>query len=216
MSSLKVTDGKSLRIGEAFVSFKDGILKVKDPYVSEEFKIFKKDAEIRVRPVPPFRSLKSLTRCLALYLNPKLFIDKSVNVLRLIAPYDLAILVNNKVISNISPFRIKYTVLGTPAEGIICRWFPSEIYKESSQGSEALMTLELGQKFEGIVSGVIIEDVSTIGMKSKALEENLKVSYEVIKAFPVEEYLIVSSKGLLSKLTAAVKSFGTATFLRGP
>ncbi len=212
--SLRVSEGEEVRIGEALVRVNEGALTVRDPYVRKEF-LLRGSVEVRVEPSVPVHVPKSLTGCILLKLNPPLILE-GVEELRLTAPYELRVLAGSEVVAHLSPFRVKYTVLGTPSEGVICRFYPSEVLDGLPLTVEAYLTAEIGGEGHALVDGLVLEDITVVPMKYEVGEGRFFIAYGPVKAYKVGNYFFTPARTALGRLTAILRSATTLTFVRGP
>ena len=200
---ITLNQGVEFVLESAQLSFKDGVLVLKDLYKFEEYRVVNK-AQVTIKPTPPYRSPTSLTKCLALSLKSPIIVPSSSR-LEVIAPFELEVLVNDKPISVLTPFKVKFTVIGTPSEGVLCRWFPSELV---SEGNLKKAKLEVNAEVVGtaLIKDIVIEDVNNLPMKSKKLKEGIQVLYGPVKGLFMKNHLIISQKKFQSKIIEVIKT----------
>lgn len=173
---LTVDANSSIKIGEALIERKGNKLALKDAYTQREFTVFE-DAVIEVMPSPPLYVPKKITNCLYLQLNIPIVVRSPVT-LRVTAPFELIVLVDKEPLLPLSPFRVKHTVVGSPAEGLLCRWFPSELITEPEvETVAAALELKVNGKGVHVIEGILVENVGTIKMHSEATQWVLRVYY---------------------------------------
>jgi hypothetical protein len=211
--SLAISEGQELRVGDAIISFSDGELIMKDKYHEERLKV-RGHPNIVVEPIPPLYIPKRLTDCLVLALRDPILM-KGEDVLRLTAPYELRVIADNTLITRLSPFKVKYTVIGHPAEGEVCRWYPTELVEGEN---EANSYIEVSPSFNesAKISGLIVEDVNVLPMRSEVKEGRFSVVYGPVPASLTNDYLIVEGRGALSRLRILLKVMPGLEFVRGP
>ncbi len=211
--SLVISEGQELRVGDAFISFSNGELLMRDRYHEERLKV-RGHPRIVAEPIPPLYIPKRLTDCLVLALKDPLLM-KGEDVIRLAAPYELRVVADNVLITRLSPFKVKYTVIGHPAEGEVCRWYPTELVES---GGEAYSYVEVVSSFKEStrISGLIVEDANMLPMRSEVKGGLFSVVYGPASASLMNDYLIVEGKGALSRLRILLKVVPGLEFVRGP
>ncbi len=173
---LTVEDNSSIRIGEALIERKKNKLALRDPYIQKEFTVFE-DAVIELVSSPPLYVPKKITNCLFLQLKEPIVI-RMPTTLRVAAPFELIVLIVRKPLLPLSPFRVKHTVVGSPADGLLCRWFPSELITEPEiETIAAALELKVNGKGVHVIEGILIENVGSIKMQSEATQWVLRVYY---------------------------------------
>ncbi|MCD6323815.1 MAG: DUF432 domain-containing protein [Desulfurococcales archaeon] len=211
---LTVSDGEELRIGEASVKVEGRLLMLRDLYTKKEFRL-QGNVEVRVEPNVPVHVPKQLTSCVLLKLNPPSLLQ-GVKELRLTAPYELRVVAGSEVVGYLSPFAVKYTVIGTPSEGVICRFHPSEVIDGLPLGVEAFIDLGVSEEGPSLIEGVVLEDVVTVPMKYEVGEGRFFVAYGPVKTTRTGKFLLVPARTALSSLGVVLKSAANLNFLRGP
>ncbi len=124
-----------LRVGLARVMRRVGRVLVEDPYVKEEF-VLVDDIPIGVEPTLPAHVPVRLAECVYLDLGTPVVVSGTTSMWVTI-PYELRVAAGERVLKVLSPFRVKHTVVGTPYEGIICRWFKSAVISNPSSWDRA-------------------------------------------------------------------------------
>ncbi len=129
---------KELRLGFASIVRDGDRVRIEDPYSSEEF-MLAGPAAIEAVPTHPLNVPKSVATCLYLDFGSPLVVAGNV-MLWITMPYEVAVTANGGVLKVVSPFKVKYTVVGTPYEGEVCRWFRTSLVKDPRvwKGVEAL------------------------------------------------------------------------------
>ena len=190
-------------LGYAEVSLRGNKLTLRDPYRFEEYTLLD-EAEVKIKPVLLNKSPSDLTRCLALSFKMPLIISTN-SVIHIEAPYELEVLINNRPISVLTPFKVKYTVLGTPAEGILCRWFPSELVNKSST-TNATLEIKVETKNTILIKDVLVEDVTSLPIKVGKAKKSFHVTYGPIQGSLINNHLVISRKKFQSKIIEIVKT----------
>jgi len=190
-------------LGYAEVSLKGNKLTLKDPYRFEEYTLLN-EVKVEIKPVLLNKSPSDLTQCLAISFKTPLIISTS-SVLHIRAPYELEVLINNKPVSVLTPFKVKYMVLGTPAEGMLCRWFPSELIDKNST-TGATLEIKVETKDTVLIKDVLIEDVTGLPIKVGNAEKGFHITYGPIQGSIINNHLVVSRKKFQSKIIEIVKT----------
>ena len=143
-----------LRVGLARVAKHADRVVVEDPYIKEEF-ILATDAPINVEPVLPAHVPVRLAECIYLDLGTPIVVSGTTSIWVTI-PYELRVDVGEKVLKVLSPFKVKHTVVGTPYEGVICRWFKSTVVSnpDAWDGAEGLVKVVVRSPTPEVVKGI--------------------------------------------------------------
>ncbi len=92
------------------------------------------ECEIIVNPVEPVNLPKNVTRFLEVDFDPILIKPNSVETIYLKFPIEIGVFAKHgdklAVVDVFSFEKPKYTLYGTPKNGVVCRWFKSEVYYE--------------------------------------------------------------------------------------
>ncbi len=126
------------RVGLASVLRVGKTLELRDPYTSSRY-VLLDSVKAAVEPTHPLYVPRRVASCLYLEFDPPLLIPGSI-VLWVTMPYEVIVKAGRNVLATLTPFRVKYTVIGTPYEGEVCRWFRSEVVADPNtwSGVEAL------------------------------------------------------------------------------
>jgi len=127
-----------VRVGAAEIIKQGSELRVRDPYKDVVYRV-EKNSTVDLIPVPPLHVPAKITNCLYLKLVRPLVISKG-GEFWVKAPYELAVTVDGTVVDVVTPFRVKYALHGDVIDGVICRYFETDVFDEiPSEGFEALM-----------------------------------------------------------------------------
>lgn len=143
-----------LRVGLARVAKHAGRVVVEDPYVKEEFTLVT-DVPINVEPVLPAHVPVRLAECIYLDLGTPIVVSGTASIWVTI-PYELRVAAGEKVLKVLSPFKVKHTVVGTPYEGVVCRWFKSTVISNPNawEGAEGLVKIVVESPTPEVVKGI--------------------------------------------------------------
>ncbi len=143
-----------LRVGLARIVRRADRVMVEDPYVKEEF-ILVTDAPLNVEPVLPAHVPVRLAECVYLDLGAPIVVSGTASIWVTI-PYELRVAVGEKVLRVLSPFKVKHTVVGTPYEGVICRWFKSTVVSnpDAWDRAEGLVKVVVESPTPEVVKGI--------------------------------------------------------------
>ena len=200
---ITLTHDEEFVLGYAEVSLRGNKLTLKDPYRFEEYTLLN-EAKVEIKPVLLNKSPADLTQCLAISFKTPLIISTS-SVLRIKAPYELEVLINNKPVSVLTPFKVKYMVLGTPAEGMLCRWFPSELVDKNPTNS-ATLEIKVETKDTVLIKDVLIEDVTSLPIEVGNAEKGFHITYGPIQGSIINNHLVISRKKFQSKIIEIIKT----------
>jgi len=127
-----------LKVGYARVRKDAKKVTVKDLYISEEFALVS-DIPIKAEPALPVHVPVRLAECIYLELRSPIIVSKTTSFW-ITFPYELRVVAGERTLKVLSPFKVKHTVVGTPYEGTICRWFSSTVITDPNTwiGAEAL------------------------------------------------------------------------------
>jgi len=140
-----VSDGDVVKVGNAEVIRRGKELLVKDLYTDRKFKI-DREASIELVPVPPVNTPSKLTNVLYLrFKSPIVSTGGCEYWVRV--PYELVVMVDESPIVVINPFKTKFTLHGSIIDGLICRYYESEVYDNLSEAEEGT--------FEGLIKVVV-------------------------------------------------------------
>lgn len=133
--------------------------------------IFSNAGKVIVNPVEPVNLPKEITNFLQIKLN-KVFMaePKSWTEVYLTFPIEIAIFVATKSVGLVDIFSInkpKFTLYGNPRNGVICRYWESEIYSDIPKVDKykyGVLKLEITNSYDGWVelSNVVLD---VYGMK---------------------------------------------------
>ena len=96
-------------------------------------------------------------------------------------------------------------VLGTPAEGMLCRWFPSELVDKNFTNS-ATLEIRVETKDTVLVKDVLIEDVTGLPIKVENAKKSFHITYGPIQGSIINNHLVISRKKFQSKIVEVVKT----------
>jgi len=143
-----------LRVGLARIVKDTGKVLVEDPYVRDEF-ILVDNVPLSVEPVLPAHVPVRLAECVYLDIGEPIIVSGTASIWVTI-PYELRVSVGEKTLRVLSPFRVKHTVVGTPYEGMICRWFESTVVPNPNawDGIEGLVRVVVESTTSEVIKGI--------------------------------------------------------------
>ena len=114
--------GTKIEYGVARIVLNErGKLKACDPYGCINIRIPLGD-EIYIEPVPAITRPQQLASCLYVeFAEPIAFSGGKID-LWFLAPFELAIIHRDRIVTRISPTKVKFTVVGDIIDGVICRY----------------------------------------------------------------------------------------------
>ncbi len=103
-------------------------------YVRGEIRKILPECEIIVNPVEPINLPKNVTRYLEIDFPPVLIKPNAIETIYLKFPIEIGVFAKEgdkiTVVDVFTFDKPKYTLYGTPKNGVVCRWFWSEVYYE--------------------------------------------------------------------------------------
>lgn len=166
----------STKIGKAEVIKKGDELKLRDSYTEDTY-IVEKDSTIELVPVPPLHVPTKITKYLYLKLRKPLVISKE-REFWIKVPYELAVLVNSTLIKILSPFIVKHILHGDIVDGIICRYYETEVLENMlDNGIEALTKIT----FSKVASAGIYDYIIIPVENAYIYESNGKYYFSTVK-----------------------------------
>ena len=143
-----------LRVGHAIIRRQAEKVTVSDPYTKEEF-ILVSEIPIKAEPALPIHVPVRLAECIYLELKDPLIVSKKTGIW-VTLPYELRVAAGERTLKVLSPFKVKHTVVGTPYEGTICRWFSSTVISDPNawSGVEALGKIVVEVTTTEVVKGI--------------------------------------------------------------
>ncbi len=115
--------GSALRVGLADISYSDnGLLEYCDPYGCSRARLIDHDY-VYIDPVAPIHRPDIITSCLYLDFNEPLVVAEKTTSIWALAPYELVIHIDGTALGYVTPFRVKYTLVGGIIDGTICRYY---------------------------------------------------------------------------------------------
>jgi len=221
---LRLKVGETLSIGGAEVRRSEETIEYKDYYTAGTL-IIPRNAKVDVIATPPLNVPKPKTKCLFLSLKTPAIISEGA-VLKFYMPYELMVVINKKPVLALSPFKVKFILLGNPIEGQICRNYLSEIVGEPAREGriDAVIEIDVVVGDTGLVEGVLIEDVGDVGITYEEVKGKLLVTYESIKGKLEEKVIKAKGPGfnigginhLFTPLKATNPSKSEISWVRGP
>jgi len=199
-----IREGGSLTLGHVRIELRGGVLTLKDPYKVEEYRVVS-SVKVSVRPEAPYRSPSSLTSCMSLSFETPIVVSARTSI-RVSMPYELEVLVNGKPISVLTPFKVKYTVVGSPAEGVLCRWYPSKLIAKNEVSGEGVLEVNVESLGTELIRGILIEDVSGLPMRPTEFDRGIQVIYGPVRALCVGNHLVISQRRFQSKIIDALRT----------
>ena len=152
---IEVRVGDRVSIGEAEVVRNSDRVYVKDRYQKSSY-IVSKESEVVLKPIPPLNVPLRITEYLLLQFQEPLLISKNMNFW-VKAPYELAVLADDTVLTYLTPFKVKHTLHGEIIGGTICRYFLTSTYfRRPMKGSEALVKVSVIARATMLMDGIVI------------------------------------------------------------
>ncbi len=179
-----ISDGDVFKVGYAEIMRSGKELIVSDLYSNKRFKI-DREASVELIPTSPVNTPSKLTN--VLYLKFKSPIVSTGGYEYWVhVPYDLVVLVDETPIAVVSPFKVKFTLHGSIIDGLICRYYESDVYdslKEAQLSTfEGLMKVVIPGSEATIMYEYTIIDIESLDIYRESRE--LKVYYEAIMLSP--------------------------------
>ncbi|BEP17884.1 hypothetical protein PYJP_12360 [Pyrofollis japonicus] len=150
--------GDSRAIGECRLAYSvDGVFEFCDPFGCRRALLTEHDT-VYADLVPPLYRPQPLTSCIYLEFSDPVIIGAKTTTLWATAPYELLIHVNDTAIAYVSPFKVKYTLVGDVIDGTVCRHHRSRAWLSleealRSAGIYALVRIDVSG-VEGIIPGI--------------------------------------------------------------
>ena len=114
--------GESLKHGLASIEHSgSGFLEYCDPYGCGGARLVEHDV-VYVDPVPPIHRPQMLSGCIYLEFSEPIVVGEKTTSIWALAPYELVVHVDGTALGYVSPFRVKYTLVGGIVDGTICRY----------------------------------------------------------------------------------------------
>jgi len=152
---IEVNVGDKVSIEEAEVSRDSERVYVKDRYQEASY-IVSRESKVVLNPTPPLNVPLRITDYLLLQFQEPMLISKNVNFW-VKAPYELAVLADDTVLTYLTPFKVKHTLHGEIIGGTICRYFLTSTYfRRPSKGSEALVKISIIARATALMDGIVI------------------------------------------------------------
>lgn len=180
-----------LKVGYARVRKEAGKVVVEDPYTREEF-ILVSDIPIKAEPALPVHVPVRLAECIYLELRSPIIVSRTTDFW-ITLPYELRVIAGERTLKVLSPFKVKYTVVGTPYEGTICRWFSSTAVTDPSvwTDAEALGRVIVETTSTEVVKGVYAR-LNTLKLYVKE-EEKMSVFYGTMRGSVRDNVVYINS-----------------------
>ncbi len=172
--------GESLRYGLASIEYSgSGLIEYCDPYGCGKSRLVDNDV-VYVDPVPPIHRPQMLSGCIYLEFSEPIVIGERTISIWALAPYELVIHVDETVLGYVSPFRVKYTLVGSIVDGTVCRYHPTRTVMrldELEPRGLAIIRIDIGG-VKGVVPGVGFN----VALARFYLDEKNQVYYPVLIA----------------------------------
>ena len=174
---IEVGVGGKVSVGEAEVSRDSERVYVKDRYQEASY-IVSKESRVVLKPTPPLNVPLRITEYLLLQFQEPILINKNKNMNFWVkAPYELAVLADDTVLTYLTPFKVKHTLHGEIIGGTICRYFLTSTYfRRPSKGSEALVRISIIARNTALMDGIVLP-LSNV----KIYVSNGRVFYNVVR-----------------------------------
>jgi len=144
--SINVDVGSKITVGLATIARDKNFLIISDKYHEERF-VVDPNSKVNLKPTVPLNVPSRITGYLMVEFKNPLVVsgEKSywVNV-----PYELKVIVNGNTVGYVTPVNVKYILYGDIVDGIICRYFKSEVYSEA-KGDSTVARAMLKFKIKG-------------------------------------------------------------------
>ncbi len=101
-----------------------GRLEACDPYGCVSIRIPLGD-EVYIEPVPAIARPQQLTGCLYVEFTEPIAFSGGKSSLWFLAPFELAITHKDRIVTRVSPTKVKFTVVGDIVDGVVCRYYKS-------------------------------------------------------------------------------------------
>jgi len=103
-----------------------GRLEACDPYGCVNIRIPVGD-EIYIEPIPATTRPQQLTECLYVEFTEPIAFGGGKLSLWFLAPFELAITYKERIVTSISPTKVKFTLVGDIVNGVVCRYHRSMV-----------------------------------------------------------------------------------------
>ena len=124
---LRLAPGTSVTIGDARAELSpDGSFKACDRYDCAEA-LVPTDVPVVMVPVPAIYRLLAVTPFIYIEFNRRAHVDADERTYWTLAPIELEVNIDNLTLVRLSPLRVKFTLVGQVADGIIARYFKAPI-----------------------------------------------------------------------------------------
>ncbi len=176
---IPVKVGSEVRLNEFVAERSGNALRLRDPYSSQSFEV-PEDVGVLIVPVLPMNVPKRVATHLYLSFESPIVFEEPTEIWAAM-PYEVAVLAGDKVLKVMSPFKVKHTVFGTPADGLICRWYKTRLIDdpEGYAGVEALGKVTVKVEKPDVVSGLIF-DMRDVNLYIAEAGEGLRVYYDLL------------------------------------
>ncbi len=172
--------GKTLRHGLASIEYSSaGLLEYCDPYGCGRARLVEHNS-VYVDPVPPIHRPQMLSGCIYLEFSEPVVVGENTTSIWALAPYELVIHVDGTALGYVSPFRVKYTLVGGIVDGTICRYHLTRTalrLEELEPHGLAIMRIDVSG-VRGVVPGIGFN----AALIRFYLDEASKVYYPVLVA----------------------------------
>jgi len=133
--------------------FIDNIVESCDPYGCSRTIVY--SDHVYIVPTYPIHRPRRISDCVYIEFDESLSIGGS-GFFWIKSPFDLAVTVDDLVLGYYTPLKVKYTLIGDPLEGDICRYYKSRIYSSDDEvdlnPGEAIIGVNIEGR--GVVKGL--------------------------------------------------------------
>jgi len=183
---INVGVGDKVVIGEAEVYRDSSRVYVRDRYRTASYMV-SKESTVVLKPTTPSNVPLRVADYLLLRFREPVLVSRDVNFW-VKAPYELSLIVDDVVLTYVSPFKVKHTLQGEVVGGVICRYFMTDTYFEyPPKGVEALVKVVVVAK-----QATLLENITLPLSKVRIYVGNGGVYYNVVK--------VVSAKDVTTEL----------------
>jgi hypothetical protein len=147
--------GARLRYGELHLDYDaEGLLRACDPYGCVQVLVPYR-APVDLVPTYPVHRPQRVADCVYVELEEELVVTGSRFDGWAVAPFDVEVRVGDTVVAQLSPTRVKYTLVGGLDDGYVCRYYRSPLVKPGGWEGLVLQPGEALVEFSARGSGVL-------------------------------------------------------------
>ena len=133
----KLGPGEREVIGDAVVEYgEDGLLRACDPHGCSVVRVPRR-VLVDVEPVPGIARPRPLTSCIYVEFTDPFMHTGGRGELWFLAPYEVAVDIDDKIIARVTPVKAKFTLVGDIVEGTVCRYYRGPVFAGREEALEA-------------------------------------------------------------------------------